>query len=205
MIKGTIRYFRYSTYIPTFIKGRFVRDYGAIVFTIFTMIIFIVFAIKPTLETIFVLQKKEEDANKVLQRLDQKTNDLTLAIQNFENLSESIKNRIQLAIPDNVIIRTIASSLEVAAQENGASISALQLQSITVEPKKVEDYWVENLAEIEFTFNIAGSYPQLVSVLAGLKSKSRLITINAVSFHSTEEEKNQGLVMSISGKAYFIK
>lgn len=205
MIKGTIRYFRYSTYIPTFIKGRFVRDYGAIVFTIFTMIIFIVFAIKPTVETIFVLQKKEEDANKILQRLDQKTNDLTLAIKNFENLNESIKNRIQLAIPDNVTIKTITSSLEDTALENDASISALQLQSTTLEPKKVADYWVENLSEIEFTFNITGSYPQLVSVLAGLKSKARLITINAVSFHSTEDEKNQGLVMSISGKAYFIK
>lgn len=205
MIKGTTRYFRYSTYIPTFIKGRFVRDYGAIVFTIFTMIIFIVFAIKPTLETIFVLQKKEEDANKVLQRLDQKTNDLTLAIKNFENLNESIKNKIQLAIPNSVTIKTITSSLEDTALENDASISALQLQSITLEPKKVTDYWVENLSEVEFTFNIAGSYPQIVSVLAGLKSEARLITINSVSFHSTEEEKNQGLVMSISGKAYFIK
>lgn len=199
MIKATNRYY---TFISPILKNRLVKNYAPPTITILIMIIFIVFAIKPTLETIFVLQKKVTDAKEVLQKLDQKTKDLNLAKQNYDNLDMSIKNKIQQTIPDNVTVRTIAKSLEESAQRNEASVSALQLQSFTLEQEK--EYSVENLAEIEFTFNTEGSYPKLLSTLEDLKSTNRLLTINSVSFHTSGGE-GQGLVMSISGKTYFIK
>lgn len=198
-MKTTSRYF---TFILPIIKSRLVRNYAPATFTIMIMVVFILLAIKPTLETIFVLQKKVVDAKEILQKLDQKTNDLNLARQNYNNLEASAKFKIEQTLPDNATVRTIAHSLEESAQKNEASVSALQLQSFTLEAKK--QFSVEDLAEIEFTFNTEGSYPKLLSTLEALKSTNRLITINSVSFHSSEGE-GQGLIMSISGKAYFIK
>lgn len=202
MTKGSIRYFRYFTFIPPIGHIPFVKNYGPTTVTILVMIIFILFAIKPTVESIVVLQKKVEDANKVLKQIDQKTNDLNAAKQNFDSLNESTIFKIQKAIPDTITLNTIAQSLEQSAHQNGASISALQLQSITIEPKKENQ--VRKLAEVEFTFNIEGTYPKLISVLEDLKKTNRLITINSLSFRNTEEQ-NPNLVMSIRGKTYFLK
>ena len=202
MIRGSARYSKYFTFIQPFIKSRFIRTYTPVVLTLWIIIIFILFALKPTLETIFVLQKKQSDAGQILKNLDQKIADLNLAKQNYDNLGESIKSKIQQTIPDSVTVRTIAASLEDAARTNDASISALQFQSFILEPKR--DNSLENLAEIEFTFNIEGGYSNLLSTLRQLKSTNRLINISSVSFHSTEGE-SRNLVMSISGKAYFVK
>lgn len=202
MTKGSIRYFRYFTFIPPIGNIPFVKNYGPTTVTILVMIIFILFAIKPTVESIVVLQKEVEDANKILKQIDQKTKDLNAAKQNFESLNESTIFKIQKAIPDTITLNTIAQSLEQSANQNGASISALQLQSITIEPKKENQ--VRKLAEVEFTFNIGGTYPELISVLQDLKKTNRLITINSLSFRNTEEQ-NPNLVMSVRGKTYFLK
>lgn len=202
MIRGSARYSKYFTFIQPFIRSRFIRTYTPFVLTLWIIIIFILFALKPTLETIVVLQKKQSDAQQILKNLDQKIADLNLAKQNYDNLGENIKSKIQQTIPDNITVKTIAASLEDSARRNDASISALQLQSFILEPKRENSQ--DNLAEIEFTFNIEGAYQNLLLTLQQLKSTSRLIKITSVSFHSTEGE-SRNLVMSISGKAYFMK
>lgn len=202
MAKGSARYFRYFTFILPIGNIPFVKNYGPTTATILVMIIFILFAIKPTVASIIVLQKKIEDANKILQQIDQKTKDLNLAKQNYESLDNSIIFKIQSAIPDTITVNTITSSLEQSATKSEASISALQLQPITIEPKK--DSQIRKLAEVEFTFNIEGTYPKLVLVLQDLRKTNRLITISSLSFRNTEEQ-NPNLVMSMRGKAYFLK
>lgn len=202
MLKGSIRYFRYFTFIFPIGNIPFVKNYGPITITISVVIIFILFAVKPTVESIIVLQKKVVDTKEVLKQIDQKTKDLNLAKQNFESLDESTIFKIRSAIPDTITVSTITSSLEQSAHKNEASISALQLQSITLEPKK--DSQVRKLAEVEFTFNIDGAYPRLISVLQDLKKANRLITISSLSLRNTEEQ-NPNLVLSIRGKAYFLK
>lgn len=202
MAKGSARYFRYFTFILPIRNIPFVKNYGPTTVTTLVMIIFILFAIKPTVESIIVLQKKVADANKILTQIDQKTKDLNLAKQNYESLDNSTIFKIQSAIPDTITVNTITSSLEQFAIKSEASISALQLQSITIEPKK--DSQVRKLAEVEFTFNIEGTYPKLILVLQNLKKTNRLITISSLSFRNTEEQ-NPNLVMSIRGKAYFLK
>ena len=69
-------YSRYFTYVKPLIRLPIVRTYGATVFTIFIITIFIFFAIKPTIETILVLQKKLENSTEVLEKLQKKSKDL---------------------------------------------------------------------------------------------------------------------------------
>ena len=45
------RRFRYYTYIQPILRSPIIKSYGLHILTIFTMIIFIIFAIKPTAET----------------------------------------------------------------------------------------------------------------------------------------------------------
>ncbi|MBI4009332.1 type 4a pilus biogenesis protein PilO, partial [Candidatus Roizmanbacteria bacterium] len=164
-------------------------------------IIFIFFAIKPTIETILVLQKKLEDSNQVLKKVNQKANDLSAGKANFEKLPTDVKSRINTAVPDLVQLRSVIQTLEQTAKRHQASVSALQIQPLTLVAKTSNR--VGTLSEVTFTFNVEGDYPKLISMLQDFKSSARLISIDSLSIGKLNE--GSGLLMSITGKAYYIK
>ena len=194
-------YSRYFTYIKPVAKLPIVKNYGPTIFTLFAMTILIFFAIKPTVETILVLQKKIDDSNQVLEKATQKVNSLSLGKKNYDSLGQNITQKISAAIPDTVSLRSLIQNLEQSAKAREASISALQIQPLIINTKV--DQKQGNLSEISFTFNIEGSYANLIEVLQDLKRSSRLISIETLSLFKVAE--GEGLIMSLSGKAYYIK
>ena len=197
-------YYRYFTYIKPLTRLPLVKTYGTTIFTIVVMIVFIIYAIKPTIETILVLQKKVDDSNKVLQQVNQKTSNLAKAKQNYENISPDIKSKIQSSIPDTVNLQSVIQNLEGVAKKYEASISALQIQPLVLQPKSEDIKEVKgSLSEVSFTFNIESEYQKLIAILQDLKSSDRLFFIDNVSLSNLTE--GPGLIMSLSGKAYYIK
>lgn len=194
-------YSRYFTYIKPVIRLPIIRTYGSTIFTLLVVLILIFFAIKPTIETILVLQKKLTDTESVLQKVTQKTNDLSLGKQNYDNLDPAIKNKIKTAIPDNVELKSVIQTLEQIALRNEASVSALQIQPLTLEPKT--GHAIGTISEVKFTFNIEANYQNIISFLRDINTSSRLITIDSLSLGKASE--GSGLVLSMSGKSYFIK
>ncbi len=194
-------YSRYFTYIKPLVRIPLVRTYGTTIFTILIMTIFIFFAIKPTVETILVLQKKLDDSNQLLAKLDKKAESLSLGKRNYDNLDPGIKNKIQSAIPDSINLKSIIQTLEGSAKNHDATVSALQIQPQLLEIKS--DTKLGTLQEIGFTFNVEGDYSNLNSILQDLVLSSRLISIDSLSINKVSEGK--GVVMSISGKAWYFK
>lgn len=195
------RYFRYFTYIKPVTKIPIVRTYGATIFTLFATAIFILFAIKPTVETILVLQKKLENYNQTLGKVNKKATDLSQGKQNYQNLDKETKDKIRAAIPDSLEIRSAIQTLELAAQRHEASVSALQLQPLTIDSQGEDT--IGTLDEFTFTFNVEGSYQNLISLLQDLRRSARLISIDTLTLNKVSEGEN--LIMSISGKAYYLK
>ena len=194
-------YSRYFTYIKPLTKLPVVRTYGSTIFTLLVTLIFILFAIKPTVETILVLQKKLEDSNQILKKVNQKAADLSLGKVNFEKLDPKFKSKVAAAIPDTVSLKSIIQILEQTAKLREASVSAIQIQPLVLETKT--DSPLGTLSEVSFTFNAEGGYKNLILLLKDLKSSDRLISINSLSLSKLSEET--GLIMSITGKAYYIK
>lgn len=194
-------YSRYFTYIKPITQLPIIKTYGSTIFTLLVMIIFILYAIKPTLETILVLQKKLADETQILEKVDQKANNLAKARENYENLDPGLKSKIEAAIPETINLKTVTQTLEQTAEKYEASISALQIQPLVVETK-VENQ-LGTLSEIAFTFNVEGQYKNLILLLQDLKSSDRLISIDSSSLSKLSE--GAGLIMSLSGKAYYIK
>lgn len=194
-------YSRYFTYIKPVIKLPIVKNYGSTIFTLLTITIFIFFAIKPTVETILVLQKKLANSEEVLQKVTQKANNLSLGKKNYDNLDQNIKNKIAATIPDTVQLKSVIQSLEQTAKIYEASISALQIQPLVIDTKT--DNQIGSISEISFTFNIEGDYKNLILLLRDLQTSSRLISIDSLSLSKISE--GTGLIMSLSGKAYYIK
>lgn len=194
-------YSRYFTYIKPFTKIPIVKNYGSTIFTLFMVTIFTLFAIKSTVTTILVLQKKLADSNLILEKVTNKVNNLSLGKKNYEGLSQNITQKISAAIPDTVNLQSLVHNLEQSAKTEEASVSALQIQPLIVTTKTAKE--LGKLSEISFTFNIEGNYTNLIAVLQDLKTSSRLISIESVSLSKVND--GTGLIMSISGKAYYIQ
>lgn len=194
-------YSRYFTYIKPFAKLPIVKNYGPSIFSLLTMSILIFFAVKPTVETILVLQKKLADSNEVLQKITRKANDLSLGKSNYDNLDQTIKDTIYSKIPDTVSLKSVTGALEQAAKAHAASVSALQIQPFAIDAK--ENSQVGAVTEISFIFNAEGSYNNLTALLQDLKTSNRLISIDNLSLSATSD--STVLVMSLSGKAYYLK
>lgn len=201
MSQTTDRYSRYFTYIKPITRLPIVKNYSSTIFTLVLMIIFIFFAIKPTIETILVLQKKIDNAKTVLGNVNKKADDLTRAKENYQKIPDNIKNKIDAYLPDNPDIKSIIITLEQTARLHDATISALQIQPLIITSK--QSGALGKISEIDFTFNIEGAYRNLGALLQDLNTSSRVISIDHLSINKASE--GVGLVMSINGKAYYLK
>lgn len=194
-------YFRYYTYIQPALRSPIVKKYGGHTLTIATIIIFIIFAIKPTIETISVLRQKLEDSKQILFKVNQKTENLQLGRKNYQDLGTDTVNKINTAVPLQVSLRGLIEPLESAANINQASISALQIEPISINQKGTNSTYT--LDKIVFTFNTEGAFATLLKVLQQVQDSPRLIAIDSVIF--TKAPNSKVLLMSINGKAYFLK
>jgi len=200
MIAQSTRSSRYFTYIQPFLRIPLIRTYGSVIFTIFALIIFIVYAIKPTVQTILVLQKTLENQQEVLKKLTKKSEDLGVARNNYQNIDPKVKSKIATAIPSTLELGSLINSLESTILGSEASISALQFQTIEVE---TSINTIPKIQEIGFTFNIEASYETIKSALTKLRSTGRSIIIDKLTITKVEDQNT--LLMTVSGKAYYLR
>lgn len=200
-MRDTSTYSRYFKYIKPVSNSPIVKTYGSIIFTLITVIIFIFFAIKPTIETIVVLQKKIDNAKTTLAAINKKANDLSKAKDNYQKIDQFLIGKIQTAIPNNVGLNSLVTTLEQTAIKHEATISAIQIEPLTVAP--MNQNTIGTLAEINFTFNSEGSYDNILAMLSDFKNSGRVLSVNRVSI--TSSGATSDLIMSITGKSYYLK
>lgn len=201
MIPQTRRRFRYFTYIKPALKIPIIKTYGSLILTVAALVIFILFAIKPTIETIIVLQKELENQKEILQKLNQKSENLSLARQNFQAIDPNKRSRVGALVPKHAQVGATIKALEQLAVVSQASISALQFQPITIEGQS--DSKSSSLVEILFTYNVEGTFDTHLLILGNLKRSLRLLSIDQLTF--SKIEGGMTLLMQVSGKAYYLK
>lgn len=194
------RYWRYFTYITPVLKAPIIKTYGSLILSIIVVAVFILFAIKPTIGTILVLQKNLENSKQVLTQIIQKSKNLSEARRNYQILDPVVRQKIDMAIPTSPDLKTLVTSLEQNALANQASISALQINPITI-PNASES--AKELTEIQFTFAIEGTYNNLVNILSSIQKSSRLISITGLTLNKPAESSS--ILMQVTGKAFFLK
>ncbi|MBI2011393.1 type 4a pilus biogenesis protein PilO [Candidatus Daviesbacteria bacterium] len=195
------RFGRYYTYIKPVLRNSYVRTYSSLVFSLIAIVFFGVFAIRPTLKTIFSLQKDIAQQEQVLKQLTQKSTNLELGRQNYLNLDLASLEALDRLLPNNAALADLIDDLQTTAFENNASISGLQFQPIEIENSSTT-VAKTNVQEVVFTINMQGSYQALLNVLDSLINFPRLISLSTVSLNKIE---GGPLVLSINGKALYLK
>lgn len=202
---------RYYIYLKPILKNPLVKTYSPIVFSVFIITLFIVFAIRPTIGAIIGLHKTIAEQQQILEQLEQKEASLTESKSNYQKLSAKVREQLRTQVPSSTSIPCLITNLRTLALLSEASISGVQIQPTQLEgksdcPPQEEPLRTLNknstLAEIDITFNTTGTYSQLTNFLSSLNKSNRLINIQSVSFNKPQEGT---LIMSVSAKAYYIK
>lgn len=200
---ASTRYSRYYTYIKPLAENKAVKSVAPYIFSLITIMILIIFAIRPTVSTIINLQKNIEENQQVLKQLETKAQNLIEGKKNYENLPPKTKQKINDAVPNQPNVTSVISSLENSSGPQ-ASASALQIQPLTLFDDKTQNNKGAKLSlgEVDFSYNISGSFIDLLKTLQNLNNSPRLIQIDNVII---SKQTASPTVLSITGKAYYLK
>ncbi len=196
---------RYSQYIKpltqsALFKNKAVRSYSPYFFSILTATILIMFAIKPTISTILNLQKDIQNHQETLNKLKEKSKNITQAKQSLEQLSPTTRAKITGSVPANAAVATIVTSLKGSIPKNASAASVIQLQPVPLTPASISP--LPELDLVRFTFNMEGNFEIFLSTLGNIKIAPRSISIDSVTISKQTEGAT---IMSMNGKAYFLK
>lgn len=182
------------------------RAFLEIVLSIVAVIIFLLFALKPTALTIISLVQQIKEERVTLAALTQKVNDLqkagTLLSQNQRYLSH-----IDLAVATSPNPDVFAKQIEGIAAKNGVSLTGITIDSIVLvgKPKTVGTSTdvtplPGNSYEMPYSISVKGSYTNIDSFLKSLENLRIITRIDAASVTSSVTDTGRVIVAVISGR-----
>lgn len=179
--------------------------------SVFTVAFFILFAIRPTLATITVLQRRIQDQQEVDQKLDTKIRQLQTAQENLQTYANDL-SRVTLAIPTDPDLSRVDREIEAIANESGIKITSLQYQPSPLVGDKLS-LLDESKATppqgdrfVTFSLSAGGSQSQLTQFLQSLISLDRAVVLTQSTFSVPEIRLKEDfpLLISIRGTIYYL-
>lgn len=206
---------RYQVQISPVFHNKTIQTYGSLGLSIAAVIIFGVFAIKPTIENILSLQHQIDTQNKTLKALQEKSDKLAQAVNNYHSIPDETKLKLFTLLPNTPNSTCLIDLLNTQAGNGKVTVAGLQVQPFDLKGKTkcspsntdLADIEKNNsvgssLKEVPFTINTTTTYPSLTSFLNSLNSSIRLISIDSAFYNKNVDSP---LILSISGKAYYYK
>lgn len=206
-------YQRYRNFISNIIE-RYkskpnLKIYLELMMSITTIVIFVIFAIRPTIITILELNKEIQKKEVVLTQLKTKVKNL----QTAGNLirSEALNIRyVDLAIPTKSNPETLIKQLEELSNQNSLNLMSVTLSdvvifgdTVTQKKKRGEIALPENAMELPFTLSAAGSYQNIINYLKAIENMKRPVMIDNLSINSNIKDTEKIIVLTITGRVPF--
>ncbi len=154
--------------------------------SLLTIIVFAVFAIRPTILTISDLIKEIEDKQVLEEQLQKKISALSTAQDEYQILQDQIVYLDQ-AIPSQPELITSLKVIEKIASDNKVIISNLRTSNIPAE-QEPQNIYAGDLARIDLYISllVVGDYPSIRSFVSDLHNYRRAFVVEEVNFHIDE-------------------
>ncbi|MBI3385149.1 type 4a pilus biogenesis protein PilO [Candidatus Gottesmanbacteria bacterium] len=189
------RYLRYYTWIGPLLSKPRTRAYTFLALSLFCAAFFLFFAIRPTINTIAGLRKQIDDEKLVEKKLQDKINALS-QIQAEYSVIQSYLPALNSSLPTKADVVDLVKSIEKLANENQASLSAVQIgetflddktvaaiNTPVVNVKKNNENAQQTFASatlVSFVFTVEGDYSNAANLVAKVGRLPRLLTTQNV-------------------------
>lgn len=206
-----LRYRGFYLNIQSLYKQRAdLRAFLEIILSISTVLIFLVFALRPTALTIISLYGQIQEKQRTAAGLDQKINNLRTANQVF-TANQSLIPDVDAAIANSPKPDIITEQIRALAAKDsitilGISIDAIPLTGSVQTPKAASGITPlpGGAREMAISISAKGNYPGLDSFLKDLENLRTIVNLDSVGISSSETEKGKAIVAIISGRVPYL-
>ena len=201
------RYRHYYHRLWIFYQKPMAKVSTALLLTLFTIVFFAAFAIRPTLVTVAELLKKIDDQQKVLSEMKKKSAALASAQQEYI-VAQSVLPKLNLAIPADDALQDLVHLIEGVAAVHKIALSGVTYGDISYTAPGVPHASGPQSRLISLT--VATDYDGLKAFLADLLLLPRLLTVESVSLAppsnstSANASANTQIQMNINLKAHYL-
>lgn len=175
------------------------KIYLELMLSLGTIIIFSIFAIKPTILTIIDINNEIKAKEATIEKLQKKLIDLQTASSILQNQSEDLEF-IDEAIPNNANLEKATKQIESLAILNSITLTSLTSSDVLLKGQMDKK---EN--ELPVSFSVSGEYQNLYAFLQAIENTKRPFKIDSLIFNSTKSIDEKKLItLTISSLAPFI-
>ena len=185
------------------------RAFLEIILSLSTIIIFLLFALKPTVITIVSLLQQIREKQDTLSGLTQKVSDLQKANNLLQQNRASIQN-VNIAVPSLAKPNILAGQVLALAAKNSVEILGFSVNQITLVGKSVTRSTSDfkplpgNAKEMPFAVSIRGPYPNLIAFIKDFENLRVSTKIDTLGINSSSREGSVTVVTVISGRTPFL-
>ncbi len=209
------QYYRYKEFflnvLDLYKKKPDLRMFLETMLSLTTVIVFIIFALKPTAITIINLLKEIGEREDTISKLEIKLRNLTTAKANYQAESASIPI-IESAIPNLPSPDDFAGQIQGLANRNLVKVLGISIGETVIvgedEKKKNSRSDFEPLPvparDMPISISISGNYPSLISFLKDIENLRRPIRMDILGINSSKTESGNTIVVVISGRVPFL-
>lgn len=175
------------------------KIYLELMLSLGTIIVFAIFAIKPTILTIVEINNEIKAKEESIEKLQKKLINLQTANSILQNQAENLK-LIDEAVPNSASLEQVAKQIEKLASSNSINLTSLTSADVVIKGQEEKS---EN--ELSVSFSVNGDYQNLFTFLQSIENTRRPIKIGSLIFNiskSTDEKKL--ITLTISGTTPFI-
>lgn len=182
------------------------RAFLEIVLSIVAVIVFLIFALKPTALTIISLMQQIKEEKTVLSGLTQKISNLQKA-NTLLNQNQLYLNDIDTAISTSPSPDVFTKQIEGIAFKNGVtiigfSINDVVLVGVTKTSKSAGDFtpFPENAQEMNYSVSVRGSFTNIESFLKDMENLRTISTTDSLTINSSVTDTGRVIVALVSGR-----
>jgi Tfp pilus assembly protein PilO len=186
------------------------RAFIEIVLSISTIIIFLLFALKPTAITIVNLLQEIKQKKETLSALTQKEKNLRIAEALLTQYQTYLPD-IDTAVPSVVSPDLLVKQIEGLATKDSVNIVGISVNQVTIvgtTPKTVSPPGAkaapENASKMPFSVSIKGSYPDLMTFIKDFENLRVITKIDDLEISSSTTNQGRAIVAVISGWEPFL-
>ncbi len=207
-------YFRYRELflnISAIYKKRAdLRAFLEIVLSIVAVIVFVIFALKPTALTIISLVQQINEEKKTLSSLTQKVSDLQKA-STLLSQNQRLINNVDIAVSSAPRPDTFAKQVEGLSARNGVELMGIDINDVILvgSPKMVRvsgefEPLPENANEMGYSISLRGNFANINSFLKDLENLRVISTIDSMTISSSVTETGRIIVTVVSGRVPYL-
>ncbi len=207
-------YFRYKEFflnvLSIYNTKPNLKIYLELTLSIFTVIIFSVFAIKPTILTVIELNNEIKAKTSLV-------DDLNLKLKNLQTAGQILQTNVndlvylEQALPDTAKPENLIKQLEILASESNVKIIGVSSSDVIIsgntdlKNKQIVLTSTDlNADELPFSISITGDYQSLLSYLKKIENLRRPIKIDSIAFNSNNTDTGKVINLLISGRTPYL-